>query len=47
MESISIFGWMFGIMGFFMAIAAMQKTRKLEAELKRRGVLDEKFSSEK
>jgi len=43
MDPFSIFGLMFGLVGFSLAIAASQKVSKLEEELKRRRVIDEDF----
>ena len=40
------FGWIFGLMGYVMAFAAWQKIAKLEAELKRRRLLDQDFGQE-
>ena len=42
-----ILGMTFGIIGFAMAAKAIRKIAKLEAELKRRGVIEPEFSSEK
>ena len=47
MDVFGMFGFMFGMVGLSLAVAALQKASKLEAELKRRGVLDEKFCSGK
>lgn len=46
MNAISILGYVFGTIGFILAIAALEKAGKLEAELKRRGLIDEKSDSE-
>lgn len=42
-----MFGMMFGFMGLLYASRAHDRLRKLEAELKRLKVIDEKFTSEK
>ena len=41
-----MFGWMFGVMGFSLAIAASARVGKLEAELKRRRLIDEDYDRE-
>lgn len=38
-------GWGFGLIGFVFASSALSKIAKLEAELKRRGLIDESFGS--
>lgn len=47
MDVFGMFGFMFGMIGLSVAATALNKANKLETELKRRGVLDEKFGREK
>ena len=46
MKFLALFGYLFGVFGFIFGLRAFLKVRKLEAELKRRNILDENFRSE-
>lgn len=47
MEAFGIIGMSMGVMGFIFGIIAYSRIDALEKKLKEKGVLDEKFNSEK
>jgi hypothetical protein len=47
MNALAILGLTFGLFGFIFGIGAWHKVGKLEAELKRRKIIDERFESDR
>lgn len=47
MEKLGTLGFIFGLFGFLLGILAWHRANKLEAELKRLKILDEKFTTDK